>query len=295
MEEEDGDDENILVETRGEPEKETIVGDEPEVDDEDFEDNFFSADDYVASFSHPPGDEFGGIHGAAALPEVEEEDVDIEVPEDGNIVVEEVHNPIEGGDVQPGNEYAFLHNFIYDQHRPPKKKDILYYFDIDNNDWSRVQIISKSNFRHYFNFKYLDEDRPNNGIYFKPGDFWSHSRPVPREDHQHVGLGDVIHDPVEVERGDSDRFQRMSRRLSPLLSRSDLSRMRTDRVLVLPEDNLTEQLSPKTKKRARRLHLPPEQEFMRSAMAKSLAPLPGSATPQSRISNFLDKVLLGKK
>ena len=88
-------------------------------------------------------------------------------------------------------------------------------------------------------------------------------------------------------------YSRDSRQVSPYMTQQDA--LRTDGVCVLPVDELREQLSPRSRRRARRLNLPPEQEFMRSSMARALAARPGASTPQSRVVGFLDKILLGKK
>ena len=32
-------------------------------------------------------------------------------------------------------DYSFLHDLIYDQHRQPKKNDTIFYFDRDLQDW----------------------------------------------------------------------------------------------------------------------------------------------------------------
>ena len=69
----------------------------------------------------------------------------------------------------------------------------------------------------------------------------------------------------------------------------------SDRIVYrLPDDQFCHQLSPRSKKKADRLRLPPEQEYMRSAIGRSLASSSSSA-PKSRMANFMEKVILGKK
>ena len=67
------------------------------------------------------------------------------------------------------------------------------------------------------------------------------------------------------------------------------SSIRSDRVYRLPVDQSQSQLSPRSRRRASQLRLPPQQEYMRSAIARSLAPPSSSPTPQ------LERVILGKK
>ena len=65
-------------------------------------------------------------------------------------------------------------------------------------------------------------------------------------------------------------------------------------VYRLPDDKFRHQLGPRSKKKADRLSLPPEQEYMRSAIGRSLASSSSSA-PKSRMANFMEKVILGKR
>ena len=140
--------------------------------------------------------------------------------------------------------------------------------------------------RYYLNFKYVELDLPNNGAYFRPGDYWSHTLPVRRVD----AIQDVVpEDVLEVERGGSTRPR--SRNVSPLASCSSI---RTDRVCHLPKDESFHLLSPNSKRRANQLHLAPEQEYMRSAIARSLAPSSRNPTPQARVGKFLENLFLGK-
>ena len=56
--------------------------------------------------------------------------------------------------VLPEDDLAvYLQSFEYDQHRLPQKKDIIFFYDSNINDFVKVKIISKSNYRYYFNFK----------------------------------------------------------------------------------------------------------------------------------------------
>ena len=139
-------------------------------------------------------------------------------------------------------------------------------------------------------------EKPDAGIYFRPNEFWSHSLPVSRvlaqehQDDQNIPGEDVL--PPEQEREGGSRPS--SRNISLLTSYS-YSFLRSDRVCRLPVDQSLHRLSPHTKRRAQQLRLAPHQEFMRSAIAKSLAPSSSSPTPQARVSNFLERILLGKK
>ena len=36
-------------------------------------------------------------------------------------------------------DYSFLDQFTYDQHCHPRKDDVIHYFDLDIQDWSRVK------------------------------------------------------------------------------------------------------------------------------------------------------------
>ena len=99
--------------------------------------------------------------------------------------------------------------------------------------------------------------------------------------------------PVEQER--EGRGQSSYRQISPLMSQFGSSSIRSDRVYRLPVDQSEIELSPRSRDRARRLRLPPQQEYMRSAIARSLPPPPNSPTPQARVVGFLEKMILGKK
>ena len=113
------------------------------------------------------------------------------------------------------------------------------------------------------------------------------------QEHQDGGLPEVEEDvlpPPEQEREGGARPS--SRNVSPLATYASL---RSDRVCHLPVDRSLHLLSPRTKKKAQELRLAPHQEFMRSAIARSLAPSSSSPTPQARVGNFLEKILLGRK
>ena len=72
-----------------------------------------------------------------------------------------------------------------------------------------------------------------------------------------------------------------------------ISSVRPDRVYHLPEDQFRDQLSPRSRRRANNLSLAPQQEYMRSAIGRSLAPSK-SLDPASKVLNVFKKVL-GKK
>ena len=194
----------------------------------------------------------------------------------------------------------YLKSFSYDQTSQPKKKDIIYYYDLDEETFVKVKIISKSNFRHYYNIRFLETERPDAGIYLNRNDFWSHSLPVPKEpDQEHLADLEVVQEqdnellpPIEQER--RGRHQSSHRQIFPTLYQHSISSVRSDRVYRLPSDQFRDQLSPRSKKKADSLCLPPEQEYMRSVVGRSLASSKSSA-PVSRMANFMERVILGKK
>ena len=145
-------------------------------------------------------------------------------------------------------DFSFLENFTYNQNRQPRKDDIIHYYDLDIMDWTRVRIISRSNFRYYYNIRFIDYDRPDDGIYFRPGEVWSHDQPVPhhqepQEDHPIVDEDSLP--PPELERQNLDVNYHLSEPIiSPILEQAGSSRIRRDRVYTLPEDDLRCHLSP---------------------------------------------------
>ena len=100
--------------------------------------------------------------------------------------------------------------------------------------------------------------------------------------------------PLPIEQEREGRGQPSYRQISPVMTQFGSLSFRSDRVYRLPEDQLVLRLSPRSRQRARRLRLPPQQEFMRSAIARSLAPSSNSPTPQARLTGFLEKVFLRK-
>ena len=100
------------------------------------------------------------------------------------IEVEEPQIPDQGaagfGPPDPEEDYSFLHYFTYDQHRRPKRNDIVFYFDGDLNDWAEVRILSKTKYPNNYNIRFLNTQRRDENIYFNPGDFWSLGQPQPR-------------------------------------------------------------------------------------------------------------------
>ena len=70
-----------------------------------------------------------------------------------------VNQPLDQEDVghhppDPDQDYFFLY-YEYDQHRRPKKNDIIFYFDGDLQDWAEVRILSKTKYPHNFNIRFL--------------------------------------------------------------------------------------------------------------------------------------------
>ena len=69
----------------------------------------------------------------SAIPEVEVEEPWIPYQEAANLCPPD-----------PEEDYSFLHYFTYDQHRRPKRNDIVFYFDGELNDWAEVRVLSKT-------------------------------------------------------------------------------------------------------------------------------------------------------
>ena len=49
------------------------------------------------------------------------------------------------------DDFSFLYNFDYDQHRKPKRNDIIFYFDIDIRNWAEVRVLSKTKHPNNYN------------------------------------------------------------------------------------------------------------------------------------------------
>ena len=191
----------------------------------------------------------------------------------------------------------YLRTFTYLQESQPKKNDVIYYYDTDEGTFVKVRIMSKSNYRFYYNIKYLEINHPNGGVRLEPNGFWSRGLPVPRgnvqehvEDVVQVQEAEIL-PPVEEER--RARHASMQRQISPVVYQHGISSLRSNRVYRLPEDQFRDQLSPRSRRRADELSLAPQQEYMRSALARSLAPSRPSA-PTSKVFKAVRKVL-GKK
>ena len=75
-----------------------------------------------------------------------------------------------------------LERYTVDQSRRPKKNDIISYFDTQMGEWVRVRIIGSqkptSVHRDYFNIRFLDLDREDEGIYLYIGSCWTIGEPV---------------------------------------------------------------------------------------------------------------------
>ena len=99
--------------------------------------------------------------------------------------------------------------------------------------------------------------------------------------------------PIQEER--FDHHLPPSLRVSPIMEQAGSSRIRSDRVYVLPQDTLADQLSPKTRRRASTLHLHPGQEHMRSGIARSLATPVAPPKPQVAFLKSLEKIILGRR
>ena len=42
-----------------------------------------------------------------------------------------------------------------------------------------MKVLSRTNFWNNYNIRFLDVQKPDNNIYFTPGDFWSLNQPAP--------------------------------------------------------------------------------------------------------------------
>ncbi len=131
----------------------------------------------------------------------------------------------------------------------------------------------------------------------EPNGFWSRSLPVPADtDQEHIEEDaqvqeDEVLSPIEEER--RGRCNSLQRQVLPMIYQHGISSVRPDRVYRLPEDQFRDQLSPRSRRRANNLSLAPQQEYMRSAIGRSLAPSK-SLDPASKVLNVFKKVL-GKK
>ena len=106
----------------------------------------------------------------------------------------------------------YLRTFNYIQGQQPKKNDIIYYYDTNEGDFIKVKILSRSNYRYYYNIKYLEINRPNGGVKLEPNGFWSRALPVQdinvqehHEDAVQVQNEEVI-PPVEEERRETHSY-----------------------------------------------------------------------------------------
>ena len=75
--------------------------------------------------------------------------------------------------------------FTFDQSCRPKKGDVISFFNLNFKDWTRIQIIGTqkptSIHKDYFNIKFLDFDREDDGVYLYPGSYWTFGLPVLRD------------------------------------------------------------------------------------------------------------------
>ena len=216
------------------------------------------------------------VQGAAAL--------DPNLP-DLNLVPEEAHQ----------EDFSFLYNYDYDQHRKPKRNDIIVYFDGDSNDWAEVRVLSKTKQPNNYNIRFLNIQRRDENIYFNPGEFWSIGHPQPRDLEGAVPEDDDQDDfpPIQEERFGHDFLP--SLQVSPALDLPTSSRMEPGQVYVLPQDTLRDHLSPKSRRRAATLSLHPGQEHMRSGIARSLATPMAPSKPHVAFFKSLEKAILGKR
>ena len=114
----------------------------------------------------------------------------------------------------------YLRTFNYIQGQQPKKNDILYYYDTDEGDFMKVKILSRSNYRYYYNIMYLEINRPNGGVKLEPNGFWSRALPVQnvniQEHHEDVQVqNEDVLPPVKEER--RERHSYVQRQVSPVI------------------------------------------------------------------------------
>ena len=192
-------------------------------------------------------------------------------------------------------DFSFLYNYDYDQHRKPKRNDIIVYFDGDSNDWAEVRVLSKTKHPNNYNIRFLNIQRRDENIYFNPGEFWSIGHPQPRDLEGAVPEDDDQDDfpPIQEERFGHDFLP--SLQVSPALDLPTSSRMEPGQVYVLPQDTLRDHLSPKSRRRAATLSLHPGQEHMRSGIARSLATPMAPSKPHVAFFKSLEKAILGKR
>ena len=104
----------------------------------------------------------------------------------------------------------------------------------------RAKIISKSNYRYYYNIRFVDLNRPDAGIYLRPGEFWSRSQPVRKSHHEDVGddgdpedVEEVLEEaagPLPIEQEREGRGQPSYRQISLVMTQFGSSSFRSDRV-----------------------------------------------------------------
>ena len=86
-----------------------------------------------------------------------------------------------------------------------------------------------------------------------------------------------------------------SLKVSPVLQQAGSSRIKSDKVYVLPQDTLMDHLSPRSRRRASTLHLHPGQEHMRSGIARSLTTPMAPPKPRIAFLKSLEKAILGTR
>ena len=195
------------------------------------------------------------------------------------------------------DDFSFLYNFDYDQHRKPKRNDVIFYFDGDIRDWAEVRVLSKTKHPNNYNIRFLNIQHRDENIDFNPGEFWSIGQPQPRDllvQHPEEAVPeDDDFPPIQEER--YDHGLPPSLQVSPALELPRSSRIESDKVYVLPQDTLRERLSPKSRRRASTLHLHPGQEHMRSGIARSLTTPMAPSKPRVAFFKSLEKAILGTR
>ena len=84
--------------------------------------------------------------------------------------------------------------------------DIIYYYNTNEEAFVKVKIISKSNYRYYYNIRFLELNRPDGGVCLEPNGYWSCTLPVPANTDQERVEEDVqvqedeVLPPIEEER-----------------------------------------------------------------------------------------------
>ena len=222
----------------------------------------------------------------------------------------------------------YIASFECDQSRRPRRGDVVSYYDDVYDDWLVVKVLggckalSKNN--QYFNIRYLDIDREDDGLYLLEGEAWTFGRPVLKNQGEDANVSDSS----DEDFGPDNQQLRVpegggvpSRQVSDVSSGGRLELSHVSGMTLPSHLGVDHSLKPpglsvlnpvqqlqrgvvyavpdvdvhsatvvdkNVLKRAERLHLPREQEHMRLAIAKSLVK---PRSPRPRKSGLLNKIL----